>query len=307
MSIRKTLLGMAAGSVLIAGLSLVAGPAANASQTTIRQQTNMGGVGIAGYYGADDNWTHYRFTQMTTQATPQLVNLNGTLVPGAVGTTLCDPNINYAAQVGLLWDPNGTGTPTVGSYRVFWAIGQFAPNTFADSCSQAGFVKTLVKTGPGGSLKCPTFWDCGSFNLAISQNDLVQLSIYYTPTHNGHFHQVSFGAADVSSGVARQAYSFGKYNLNFWEAGDGAVNGNTAVLTAPDINPLAPVTGAVVTCYSCSHQTPLFDVQSVTGLGGLTQVTQVNTSSQPIFGASVPSAYPSSQENFNLLNGSTSI
>jgi hypothetical protein len=304
-------LAAAASAVLLAGLAFTA--PASASQSAIRIQNNtasLTGAGVSGYGFADDNQTHFRYTQTTVVATPQLVQLNGTLASteGSVGTELCDPNIGYAAQVGLLWDPNGAALG-VGSYRVFWAIGHFASIAFADPCSQAGFVKLLNNSGPHSSLACPTLFDCGSFNMAISQGDSVQLAIWYAPGHHLYLHQVSFSAADSNpvTGVARQAYSYGKYQLNFWEFGDGAVN-NNAVLTAPALNPLDTFSNDVVTCYSCTVQAPLGNVQSVTGFGGLTEYNYVNSSAQTIMSPNGTLApYPSAVKAFSLFNGSTSV
>ena len=112
--------------------------------------TAPGGIfqngGVAGYYGADDNHTHFRFVQTTVTATPQLIDLNGPLsselYPATVGDELCDPNDGVTAQISLgYWD---------GKYQVGYYVGHGAPA--ADPCIQDNFVNGSINVFKVGTL-----------------------------------------------------------------------------------------------------------------------------------------------------------
>ncbi|HYB14277.1 MAG TPA: hypothetical protein VEF71_02230 [Streptosporangiaceae bacterium] len=289
--------------VAVAGTAAVltvawAGAAAAASIPLVSNSN-----GTAGYYGADDNHTHYRFVQTVVTATPQLVSLNGegtTGRPGAVGAELCDPNIGDVAQISLAWNPKiGNLSPKppyapIGGYQVKYAFGNFGNFSAPDPCIQTGFVKYAA------------FWNKGTVlsNFTINQNDRIYLGIYYNPNQaNSHFQQISYGVCDITQGVCRQAWSASRYSLNFWEFGIGAFANNVA-LTAPAFSAVTPFTNNEVTCYSCSGAIPISKVTPVNsfGIGGLTEAQFVNGSSQVIMS---PNNSLNAAGDFTVYNGST--
>lgn len=282
----------AAGSVAIlaGGMALAgAGAASAASLPSCTSGVNCtnNSYGTAGYYGADDNHTHYRFVQTVTVATPQLVNLNGTNSAddqGAVGVELCDPNIGYAAQISL--------GHTAAGYEVAYTVGKYFTNT-ADPCSQNVF-EFVNPFKSGTLLDIP----------GVSSGDKIYLAIYYTPG-GSHFHQLSFGACDITSGVCRQAYSNSRFSLNFWEFGIGAFSDNQQ-LTAPALNTLDTFSSNQVTCYSCSHSVNITTVSPVNAfnIGGLYEAQFVNSSTQVTL--SPNDSLSAATDDFTLYNGSTS-
>jgi hypothetical protein len=120
----------AAGSVafLVGGMAMAGSASAQtlpSCATGVRCTTDVAAPGslgedggVAGYYGADDNHTHYRYVQTTVTATPQLIDLNGPLsseiYPASVGDELCDPNTGQIAQISL-GNINGV-------YEVAWDV-----------------------------------------------------------------------------------------------------------------------------------------------------------------------------------------
>ena len=258
----------------------------------------LGGIvqngGIAGYYGADDNHTHYRYVQTTVTATPQLVDLNGpvssALYEGSVGDSLCDPNNGVFAQISLGYDS------ITDAYEVAWDIGDYAPVT-GDPCIQNNFQNDGF-TGEG-------IFRQGSLlqNLGISANDKVFLGIYYTPSGR-HQHQLSFGACDETTGVCRQAYTSSRFQLEFWEFGIGAYT-PLSVLTGGAVNEFETFSGDDVTCYACATAVPISSVTPVNsfGAGGLYEAQTDNSSSQQVL-APKDSL---SGDTFDMFNGSTSI
>ena len=181
----------AAGSaaILAGGMALAGAGAASANTVPNCLSTGAnctsGPFGVAGYYGADDNHTHYRFVQTVTVATPQLVNLNGTGDNmGAVGVSLCDPNSGRAAQISLGF--NGV------NYEVAFTVGRYFTDA-AEPCVQAAFAH-INPFKSGTLLNFP----------GVGAGDKIYLAIYYTPGGT-HFHQISFGACDITQGVCRQA------------------------------------------------------------------------------------------------------
>ena len=287
--------------VAVAGTAAVltvawAGAAAAASIPLVSN-----GNGTAGYYGADDNHTHYRFVQTVVTATPQLVSLNGetAMGPGAVGAELCDPNIGDVAQISLAWNPKlGLIDPhthmPVGGYQVRDAFGNFGNFLAPDPCIQTGFVKYAA------------FWNRGTVlsNFTINQNDRIYLGIYYNPNQtSSHFQQISYGVCDITQGVCRQAWSVSRYSLNFWEFGIGAFANNVA-LTSPAFSAVSPFTNNEVTCYSCSGAIPISKVTPVNpfGIGGLTEAQFTNVSSQVVMS---PNNSLNAAGDFTVYNGST--
>jgi hypothetical protein len=261
------------------------------------------GSGEAGYYGADDNHTHYRYVQTVVVANAHLANLNGNQ-GGAVGVELCDPNTGNAAQVGLWWNHANS------TYEVSYATpsnGALAAN--ADPCVESGFILTSIGSAPvlaGGS-------SSSQGQEHIAQGDTILLALFYVPwPRSPHYGQVSVGVMDLTAGWARQAYvslpSVTADQAQFWEFGIGAVDNNGVNLTAPAGNPLETFDGSEVTCYSCRGPVPISDVQAVPvdgfTAGGLYEAQFVNGNSQVQMSASDSLAAGSTA--FTLYEGSTS-
>lgn len=243
--------------------------------------------GTAGYYGADDNHTHYRFVQTTVTATPQLVDVNGPgsslAYPATVGVELCDPNSGITAQISLF----NVG----GVYKVAYIVGK--GHRAADRCVQDNFLNgtgTIFKAGTPLGLN------------GISAGDKIYLAIYYTPGGR-HQHQLSFGVCDETTGVCRQAYTTSRYQLEFWEFGIGTF-APLSVLTGGAVNEFETFSTDIVTCYSCTTQVPISSVSPVGNLGGgLYEAEFSNSSSQVVMSPNDTL----SGASFNMYNGSTSI
>ncbi len=299
-SARNILAAAGSVAVLAGGMALAGAGSASAAPlpscaTGVRCTTDTatpGSItepgGVAGYYGADDNHTHYRFVQTTVTATPQLVDLNGPLsselYPASVGDELCDPNTGEIAQISL--------GNIAGVYEVAWEVHHYNP-AVSDPCTQTAFEFDTTIFKSGNLLQ----------HVGISAGDKVYLAIYYTPSGN-HKHQLSFGACDETTGICRQAYTTSKYQLEFWEFGIGAfvpIN----VLTGGAVNKFDTFSGDIVTCYSCTTQTPISAVQPVNsfGAGGLYEAQFANSSSQVVLSPNDSLA----GDTFNIFNGSTSI
>lgn len=263
----------------------------------------------AGYLGADDSHTRYRFIQTNFPVTAQLVNLNGTSLGGlngAVGVEECDPNIAYAAQFGVVKDAH-TGLETPFYAQGFWngttgdpCINHAplvpVPNT-ATNCPPGG---TGSVTGVSGST--PVF--CGSFAPVAIGDQLSGFAIYYTPG-GSHFHHVSFGFCNVTAGNCRQAYAPHSVSLNFWEVGAGIFSGQQFIGAPPSL-PVVQFTATSMNCYSCKAAfRPISVIQPVnsTGTGGLEQVVDVNGSNQTVLGANNSL---DAGGDFTMSNGSTS-
>jgi hypothetical protein len=287
----------AAGSVaILAGGMALAGSASAASLPSCATGVNCvdNSAGLAGYYGADDNHTHYRYVQTVVSATPQLVNLNGNdsnNFQGGVGVELCDPNDfgyqtgdlsgDFAAQIALSYTSSG--------YEVRYNVGFFAPA--ADPCVSNGFTQLQFQHGQP------------LIESGINPGDTLSLAIYYTPGGR-HFHQISFGVCDENTGICRQAYNNSPVAVNFWEFGIGGF-ANSVTVTGGAINPSESFADNDVTCYSCTHSVPINDVQPVNtlGVGGLTEAQWVNLTSQPQL---TPKDSLEANSSFTLYEGSTS-
>jgi len=287
---RYILVAAGSAAILAGGMALAGAGAAYAKSDPLPScatgvNCTSSAYGTAGYYGADDNHTHYRFVQTVTVATPQLVNLNGTGDnEGAVGVSLCDPNTGQAAMISLGY--NGT------NYEVAYTVGRYFTDT-AEPCVQNVF-KYINPFKSGTLLDFP----------GVSGGDKIYLAIYYTPG-GGHFHQISFGACDITQSVCRQAYSNSRYNLQFWEFGIGAFS-YTQFLTAPPLNPLDNFSDNDVTCYSCAGSVPITSVAPVNpfNIGGLYEAQFINGSSQPTM--SPNDSLSAATDAFEVYNGSTS-
>jgi hypothetical protein len=296
----------AAGSVaILAGGMALAGSASAASlpsclngtrctETTATPGSISEPGGVAGYYGADDNHTHYRFVQTVVTASPQLIDVNGPLsskyYPATVGDELCDPNDGVNAQISLGY------TATFG-WQVFYVVGKFPVSPSggsADPCIQDNYLAN------GGSI-----YRVGTLLglTGVSEGDQIYLGIYYTPGGH-HEHQLSFGACDITSGECRQAYTSTRYSLNFWEFGIGAF-APAEVLTGGAVNLFDTFSYDQVTCYSCSHAVNVSAVQPVNqfGIGGLYEAEFANSSSQVVMSPNDSL----SGAKFSMFNGSTSI
>jgi hypothetical protein len=284
-----------AGRWLIAGTSLAAIltgtamtlPASAASLPSCADSINCTSntaLGEAGYYGSDDNHTHYRFTETTVTASASLKDLNGLTSAanneGAVGTELCDPNTGNVAQIGLFWDY------TTSSYQVAYASGTFSSLTAKDPCIDDGFADPTIESAT-------TLLG----NFTISQGDKVYVGVYYSPAKH---HYLEFGACDITQDVCRQA-QVSTGNQEYWEFGTGALT-NNSTLTAPASNLLEAFTGSEVTTYSGKGPVPVSDVAGYGGLGGLTEAQFDNASSQVVMSPNDSL----SGSAFSLFEGSTS-
>jgi len=250
--------------------------------------------GVGGYYGADDNHTHYRYTQTTVTASPQLVDLSGAIASDlgalpSVGTELCDPNDGVTAQISLGY------VPADNQFEVRYIVGKFPAN--ADPCIQNNFQTS------GAIFRTGHILFAHSVGSGISVNDKVFLAIYYSPGGR-HEHQLSFGVIDATTGVSRQAYTASRFQLEFWEFGTGAFT-PASILTGGATNEFETFSGNDVTCYSCKGPVPISSVSPVNpfGAGGLYEAQFVNSSSQVVMSPNDSLA----GDTFSMWNGSTSI
>ncbi len=288
----RYILAVAGSAAILAGGMALAGAGAAYANTvpscatgvncTNTTSTPAGPGGLAGYYGADDNHTHYRFVQTVTVAAPQLVNLNGNGDnTGAAGVSLCDPNSGNAADIAVGF--NGK------RFLVSWIVGKYFTNT-AEPCVQAA-AKFVFKHGH--VLSFP----------GVNAGDKLFLAIYYTPSGPNR-HRISFGACDITQGVCRQAYS-NALTLSFFEFGIGTASQSTN-LTAPANNPLTSFASNEVTCYSCAGAVPITAVGPVNpfNIGGLYEAQFLNPSSQVTMSPNDSLNYAT--DTFGVWNGSTS-
>ena len=261
----------------------------------------------AGYYGKNDNQTHYRYVQTITQAEPSLLNLSTTNgeVAGA-GAQLCATSSNFGAQTGVVGVP-GT-TPGTVDYEVLWAYGSLPalPANFVDPCIQSGLLQPDIDNThcPLGGSATFGLVTCGRFNIGtIATGDHILAAVYYTPGSN-HHHQISFGDCVVETGNCDQAYSQHTVTEEFTEFGIGAFS--PLSFTAPPDNLLDTFASNEVTCYSCPHMVPITAVTPVNqiGAGGLYEADVINGSSQPVL--SPNDSLSAGADTFAVYNGSTS-
>jgi hypothetical protein len=297
---------LAVSSILAGGLAFAAAPAHAASLPDCAASTHCtnNSQGEAGYYGAEDLHTNYRFVETTVTANAHLVNLNGSGATatactftgtgcdaGAVGVELCSPDTSAAQQLGLWWDPaDGVN----GGFVVSYASGTLTAGPVADPCV-GSTLPLVIPVNTASQLVGPQAPTTVSINL----NDQVYLGEYYTPSGR-HMHQVSYGVCDVTQGWCRQAYS-SSTEQHFSEFGIGALS-ELPTLTGGAVNPLETFTASNVTCYSCKSSVPLSDISGIGGLGGLYEAQWINASSQVEMSANDSL----SGSTFSLSEGSTS-
>jgi hypothetical protein len=266
--IRK-ITALAGAAVAATALSIGGMAVANAATVPLINVTvGSSNGGVAGYYGADDGHSHFRYTQVLVTATPTLENLNGvsSSTLGAVGTELCDENADggsgYAAQIGLY--DNG------GKYGVAYDWGDFASNTFDDACIDAGLLNPDIVSA---------YQLLG--NITIHAGDKILVSVYYNPSGRGH-HELQFAATDETQTNEHRSATESIPTQSFTEFGDGVVS-DASTVTAALNNNLETFGDAVFTCYSCAKALPIAqdDKYYSMGDGGLSQVQYVNTSDQP--------------------------
>jgi hypothetical protein len=246
----------------------------------------IGAGGTAGYYAADDNHTHYRFVSTVTEATPQLFLLNGTVVPGSTGVSLCDPNTGQVAQLSLF-------SPAPGAYEIVWAVGHFMTSV-SEPCVQNGNPFAGLKFKKAGFLLLFT---------GITGGDHLQLQISYAPS-GPNKNRLTFSACDITSNVCRQA-GVSSPTRNFWESGIGAFTG-FQFLTAPANNLLDSNSFNQVQCYSCGSAVPITSIAPVNpfNIGGLFEAQLVNFSTQVTM--SPNDSLSEATDGFGIWNGSTS-
>ena len=294
----RYLVAAAGSAAILAGVMTLAGATAAMAQAPAPscangvRCTNNGQApsqGVAGYYGADDFHTHYRYVQTIVTATPQLVNLNGNYSAnhqGAVGVELCDPTTGKAAQMSLGFTKTLVGTP---QYVLRWGVGSFGPsNSFtSDPCIQTGFVHAFP-------------FKSGVFT-GINPGDQILLAIFYSNS-GYHHHQISFGACDITQGICRPVWSGSVWSLNLTEFGIGAFSAHNNVQGGA-INEFETFSSNAVTCYSCPGPVAITTVQPVNpfNAGGLYEAQFVNASSQ-VQMSPLDSLTPTS---FSMWNGST--
>jgi len=252
--------------------------------------------GVAGYYGADDSHTHYRWVQTVVNASPELVDLNGPLgselYPATTGVELCDPNNGVAIKLSLGF--------VNGAYRVAYIVGKFPtnpfnPNSQPDPCIQSNFQTS------GSIFRFGTL--LGFF--PISAGDQVFLSISYT-NPNGRHHQLLFNACDANTGACRQA-TINSRTLSLFEFGIGTFT-PANVLTGGAVNFFQHFSSSYIACYSCNAPVHISTVQSVGpfGNGGLWESQFANSSSQVVMSPNDTLGQPTGG-SFSMYNGSTSI
>lgn len=259
----------------------------------------------AGYLGADDSHTRYRFIQTNFPVSAQLPNLNGPGLNGAAGVEECDPNIGYAAQFGVVKDiATGLETP-------FYAQG-FWNSVTGDPCINH---QPLVPA-PDSLTNCPVNGTgsvlghspnvfCGSFAPVSINDQLNDFAIFYTPG-GFFFHRTSFGFCDTTQGQCRQAYANSPVSLNYWEVGAGIFSGAQFIGAPPNI-PVVAFTRTSMNCYTCAGGAfrPISVIQPVnsTDVGGVENVQDVNSSGQGVLSANNSL---DANGDFTMSNGSTS-
>lgn len=290
-------------ALLLGGVGLAGAMASSASAAVAGVPVvNVQNSGEAGYMGADDGHTHYRFVQGQFTASQALVNLNGdaTHGPGAVGVELCNENTNEAAQVGLWWNPAANSGQ--GGYQVSYDLGLLA-GANDDNCIQSGFINPNIGSAP--QLLA---------HMTIHTGDQILLAVYYDPTAGtctpglpdarslgSHGHELQFQATDLSQVNEHRSYTTCVPATSFTEFGNGAVTNNVN-LTAPALNLLQSTANDKVNFYSATKASyPISQQKAFYGYGGLTEVQFVNSSGQTLLSpnGSLTGA------SFSLFEGST--
>lgn len=298
MSVKFKALAFGAGTLLASSLAFAGSASASAIAlpdcgTSIQCTSNS--AGEAGYYGADDNHTHYRFVETTVAANDHLVNLNGSTTPGAIGVRLCDPNTSNAQQIGIWWDaangPNGGFDVSYGEGKIGTGVN--------DPCVQGAFSRPLGdNAGDAFELVGPT----APTTVHINLNDQIYIGEYYDPSGK-FFHQLSYGMCDITANWCRQAWSSFTTQQEFFEFGIGALS-TQPTLTGGAINFVDSLTANRVTCYACESSVPITSVKGFYGPGGLTEAQWINSASQ--IEMSPNDSLEISNDTFSLLEGSVS-
>jgi hypothetical protein len=310
MSVRIRALAVTAGIALMAALGLAWSASAASLPTCavtnthcVSLPTTTSGAGLAGYYGAEDSQTRYRYVQTVTTASAHLADLNGQ-DSGGVGTELCDPNNGWGAQLGLVYYQ--------GAYYVVYAYtgdnigtGTFTTTAKADPCIQNG----LINTDIAQAVSQQSILGSSNGGNVINQGDTILLQEFYNPwTASTHYHEVAFDACDLTTGVCRQGGGFYTHEpapdgTEMREFGIGAVADGVTV-TAPADLPADTFTSNEVTCYSCAHPVPVSSVYGIPdGTGGLTEAQWVNSNSQAVMS---PNSDMTAAGDFTIYEGSTS-
>lgn len=260
------LAAVGAAGVLAFGTSM----AHAATIPLINVQVGSAAGGVAGYYGADDGHTHYRYVQAIITASPSLVNLSGTSLTGAAGAELCDENTGWAAQIGVY----ATGG---GHYGVAFADssgvggGGLLNNSFDDPCIEGGLVQPNVLLAAHFN---------NSFNAQITTGDRLLVSAYYNPHGIFGQHQVTFAVTDLSKINEHRSIVTWAHAQSLSEFGIGVLSDASSVTA--DTNNLVDTFGSPeVNFYSATHPAyPIIDQKAFYGYAGLSQVQYVNVSSQ---------------------------
>lgn len=268
----RALIAGAAIAALGAGGAAFAANANAATIPLINVSVGMSTGGVAGYYGADDAHTHYRYVEAVITASPTLTNLNGLGANlGAAGVELCDENTGWAAQIGVY----STGG---GHYGVAFADsaglggGVLLNNTLDDPCIDGGMVNPSITTAAHFN---------NSFNNVITTGDKLLVSVYYDP--HGFFgnHRVTFAVTDLSKINEHRSINTTVPTQSLGEFGIGVLS-DASNVTA-DLNNLVDTFGTTdVNFYSSKvNAYPIINQKAFYGYGGLSQVQFVNVSTQP--------------------------
>ena len=264
-----------AGSVAILAGGMALAGAGTASAATLPScaanvNCNSNAFGAAGYNGADDSHTHYRYVATVTTAATGLINLNGTNPgtgsnAGTSGVTLCNENTGIVAQLSLGY----FGSPP--AFHLAFLVGRYftGPGGAPEPCVQdAGLVAIPIFT-KGTLLN----------NIGISVGDELALSI----TYDGVSHSLTFGAFDVTSKVFRSA-TVPNLNTSWTEYGIGVASQNTHLTPVIPGLEVAAYSANQVACYSCANTVPITSVSPVNpfNIGGQYESQLVNISFDPI-------------------------
>jgi hypothetical protein len=280
--------------------------------------TTQNSAGEAGYYVQEWNNWHVRDAHATFKITAAMEAMGGPITEGsstdvsAVGTELCNPNNNNAAQLGL--------TFLNGSFQLLAKYGQFTGNiTNQDPCVQAGVLPTAdssgeaavqlagtnasfaandsspVEIGSTGVWVVPGNTTTPSADTTpLVVGDTVTTDTYYSPT--SHWVQFTVDIYNTTGGfVTERAFAQHIGFQNFYEGGIGVNNTTAPTLTAGATNPLVDFSDATFTNYNKSA------VNKLAGGWDLVAAQTVNSGDQVTMTPTVPVG-----NTFNVLVGSES-
>lgn len=292
-------------ALAVTGGALAAAAATGSSVPVYNVSVGSSAGGVAGYYGADDGHTHWRYVQAVVTVSQSLVNLNGsnTSSPKAgEGAELCDENFDNglgdAAQIGVFWNPDG-GPSGTGDYEVRYGFGDFSPapspiDVWDDPCIQGG----VIAAGLNDRLLA---------NTVLHVGDKILVSVYYDPAASGHGeHEIQFSATDESQLNEHRSAVLAERAQSFTEYGIGVVSAPGVTLTAPALNLVGLIGHAAVNFYSSDK--PAFPVTSgkpYYGYGGLTEVQYVNGSGQTLMSPNGSLSVTDGDASFSVYEGST--